>query len=106
MQEKNFIEMNLVSDDITRHKLNEIIDILDSFPSEFDSIDEMNYRKLLKKAIVVNKNKIIFIVGSDDITKLPKRMKTIFDDSIEYIIRKQHLYVNLEFILINSFVSK
>lgn len=88
IQEKNFIEMNLVSDDVTRQKVNEIIDILDSFPTEFDSIDEMDYRKLLKKVIVVNRNKLIFIIGSDDITKLPKKMDTIFDDSIEYIIRK------------------
>lgn len=38
--------------------------------------------------VVLSSMMFYFIIGSEDITKLPKKMETIFDDSIEYIIRK------------------
>ena len=87
-QEKNFIEMTIPTEEAINRQVNEIMEILDSCPVEVTSIDSSSYRKLFKKVIVYNRNKLVFIIGNDDISKLPKKINPQFQTSIEYKIRK------------------
>lgn len=87
-QEKNFIEMTIPTEEAINRQVNEILEILDSCPVEVTSIDSSSYRKLFKKVIVYNRNKLVFIIGNDDISKLPKKINPQFQTSIEYKIRK------------------
>ena len=87
-QEKNFIEMTIPTEEAIDRQVNEIMEILDSCPVEVTSIDSSSYRKLFKKVIVYNRNKLVFIIGNDDISKLPKKINPQFQTSIEYKIRK------------------
>ena len=87
-QEKNFIEMTIPTDEAINRQVSEIMEILDSCPVEITSIDSNSYRKLFKKVIVYNRNKLVFIIGNDDISKLPKKINPQFQTSIEYKIRK------------------
>lgn len=87
-QEKNFIEMTIPTEEAINRQVNEIMEILDSCPVETTSIDSNSYRKLFKKVIVYNRNKLVFIIGNDDISKLPKKINPQFQTSIEYKIRK------------------
>ena len=47
-----------------------------------------DYLPLLKIEKVYNRNKLVFIIGNDDISKLPKKINPQFQTSIEYKIRK------------------
>ena len=67
----------------------EIMRALKRFP-ETDSIGDFNFRTLFKRLVVVNRDRLIFIIGSDDLSKLPHNYNKIaleFIDTFEYRVR-------------------
>ena len=87
-QEKNFIEMSIIPENIIKTRVDEIINIFDSFPIDFETLEGIDYRKLFKKVIVYNRDQLLFIIGNDDVSNIPKNPKSIFNDTVEYRIRK------------------
>lgn len=70
-------------------RANEIIQELRNFP-EGDKIGDYDFRKLFKNVIVINRDKLIFIVGSDDAEKIPHNPNAIpmsFIENYSYKLR-------------------
>lgn len=81
-------------------KAREIIKELKKIPENIESIENIDFKKILKRLIVINRNKLVFIVGSDDISNLPSSFETIFNSTLQYKIRKTYytcafgIYIN------------
>lgn len=60
-------------------KANEIIKELKKIPENLESIESIDFKQVLRRLVVINRNKLIFIVGSDDIINLPNSFETIFN---------------------------
>lgn len=69
-------------------KAKEIINVLKELPDEFDDIENIKYKSLFSRAVIVNKSLIYFIIGNGDIDKPPLNPKLYFNSLIEYKVRK------------------
>ena len=70
-------------------RANEIIKELRAFP-DGNTVGDYDFRKLFKKMIVINRDRLAFVVGSGDMDKIPLNPNTItmkYIESFEYIIR-------------------
>ena len=70
-------------------KTNEIIKELDNFPDS-ESIGNYDFRKLFKKLVVINRDRLVFVIGSEDMDRLPLNPNSIsmeFIESFDYVIR-------------------
>lgn len=66
-----------------------IIRELRKFPNEED-IGTYDFRRLFKQMIVINRDRLIFVIGSDDMDKLPRNPNSIpmlFVESYKYKVR-------------------
>lgn len=68
-------------------KIKEIINTLKSIPSSVDNIEDVNFKAIFSRAVIVDKNLIYFIIGNGDI-KPPLRPKLLFKSQITYQVRK------------------
>ena len=70
-------------------RANEIIKELRAFP-DGNTVGDYDFRKLFKKMIVINRDRLAFVVGSDDMDKIPLNPNTItmkYIESFDYVIR-------------------
>ena len=70
-------------------RANEIIKELRAFP-DGNTVGDYDFRKLFKKMIVINRDRLAFVVGSGDINKIPLNPNTItmkYIESFDYVIR-------------------
>ena len=70
-------------------RANEIIKELRAFPDK-NTVGDYDFRKLFKKMIVINRDRLAFVVGSDDMDKIPLNPNTItmkYIESFDYVIR-------------------
>ena len=68
---------------------NEIIRELRAFPND-ESIGNYDFRKLFKRLVIINRDRLVFVIGSDDLTKLPLNPNSIpikFVEEFDYVIR-------------------
>ena len=66
-----------------------IINELRAFPDD-ESIGNYDFRKLFKRLVVINRDRLVFVIGSDDLSKLPLNPNAIsmgFVESYDYVIR-------------------
>lgn len=76
-----------------------IIDLLKQFPDD-ESIGGYDFRKLLVKVVIYSRNNLVFIIGSGDMTKLPKKITPLFNGTYKYKVRcstyvcKFGIYIN------------
>lgn len=66
-----------------------IINELRAFPDD-ESIGNYDFRKLFKRLVVINRDRLVFVIGSDDLSKLPLNPNEIsmgFVKSYDYVIR-------------------
>lgn len=87
--EKALLENELITFANPEFRANEIINELRKFP-DYDTIGDFDFRNLFKKLITVNRDRLIFVIGSDDMTKIPYNPNTIpmmFIESFDYMIR-------------------
>ncbi len=81
-------------------KASEIIKELKEIPENLKSLENIDFKRILKRLIVINRNQLVFIVGSDDISNLPNSFDTIFNSTFQYRIRKTYytcsfgIYIN------------
>ena len=70
-------------------RANEIIKELRAFP-DGNTVGDYDFRKLFKKMIVINRDRLAFVVGSSDTNKIPLNPNTItikYIESFDYVIR-------------------
>lgn len=70
-------------------RVNEIIKELHRFPT-VDKVRDYDFRKLFKRMIVINRDRLIFVVGSDNLENLPYNPQSInmkFVETYKYKIR-------------------
>ena len=70
-------------------RASEIIKELRAFP-DGNTVDDYDFRKLFKKMIVINRDRLAFVVGSGDMDKIPLNPNTItikYIESFDYVIR-------------------
>ena len=70
-------------------RANEIIKELRAFP-DGNTVGDYDFRKLFKKMIVINRDRLAFVVGSGDMDKIPLNPNTIaikYIESFDYVIR-------------------
>lgn len=70
-------------------RVNEIIKELHRFPTD-DKVGDYDFRKLFKRMIVINRDRLIFVVGSDNLENLPYNPQSInmkFIETYRYKIR-------------------
>lgn len=75
--------------DDPRHMADSIIKILRDFPTE-SFLDDHNFRNLFREMIVINIDRLIFILGSKDMDKIPYSLNAIpisFIDSYRHEVR-------------------
>lgn len=71
-----------------RDRTNKIINNLKELPDDYKDIEDIDFKSVLSRAVVVNKELIYFIVGNVDIEKPPLDPKLLFTSSVEYKVRK------------------
>ena len=59
-----------------------------------DSIGEYKFKKLFKRVVIYKRDKLVFIIGSEDVSKLPKKVEPSFSCSYKYKIRKTTFICN------------
>ena len=70
-------------------RVNEIIKELHRFPVT-DKVGDYNFRKLFKRMIVINRDRLIFVVGSENLNSLPYNPQSInmkYIETYRYKIR-------------------
>ena len=70
-------------------RVNEIINELRRMP-DAESIGSYDFRHLFKRLIIVNRNRLIFVIGSDDMDKIPLNPNAIpmmFVENYSYKVR-------------------
>ena len=86
---KLVLENEIITSANPAARTEEIMRTLKRFP-ETDSIGDFNFRTLFKRLVVVNRNRLIFVIGNEDLTKLPINYNKIpleFIEAFEYRVR-------------------
>ena len=71
-----------------KQRVNTIIESLKSIPNQYDDLENIDFKSVLARAIIVDKEHIYFVVGNGDIKNPPLKPKLYFKSTIEYRIRK------------------
>lgn len=91
ISEKGMERMKIENDMLTsvnpEARARSVIAELRRFPNA-KSIGNLDFRSLFKKVVICSRDKLVFILGSEDMTKLPKKMVPTFTGSYKYKIRK------------------
>lgn len=66
----------------------EIISKLKALPDDFDDVENIDFKSVFSRAVIVDKGLIYFVIGDGELTNPPLRPELFFKSSIEYEIRK------------------
>lgn len=66
----------------------EIINKLKALPDDFDDVENIDFKSVFSRAVIVDKGLIYFVIGDGELTNPPLRPELFFKSSIEYKIRK------------------
>ena len=100
VKDRNTLQNKILTMETADEKASEIIKELKEIPENLESLENIDFKKILKRLIVINRNQLVFIVGSDDISNLPNSFETIFNSTFQYRIRKTYytcsfgIYIN------------
>lgn len=78
---------NLTAENIDS-RINRIIKAINSLPDTFNTLDDINFRDIFSKAVIVDKSLIYFIMGNPNMDAYPKRTKLVFQATHQYKVRK------------------
>jgi DNA invertase Pin-like site-specific DNA recombinase len=92
-KEKMVIENEIITKMNPQARAKNIITELRNCP-DGDSIGEYEFKKLFKRVVIYKRDKLVFIIGSDDMSKLPKKTEPSFSCSYKYKIRKTTFICN------------
>lgn len=66
----------------------EVINKLKAIPNEFDNAENIDFKSVFTRAVIVDKGLIYFVIGNGELTNPPLRPELFFKSTIEYKIRK------------------
>ncbi len=84
VKERNALQNKILTMETSEEHASEIIRELKKIPENLESIENIDFKKILKRLVVINRNKLVFIVGSEDISNLPNSFETIFNSTLQY----------------------
>ncbi len=87
--EKCFLENESLKSIDPKVRANEIIKALHEFPNE-EKLGDYNFRNLFKRVIVIKRNRLVFVLGNEDLSELPYNPQSIpmkFIESYRYKVR-------------------
>lgn len=88
IKDRTEIQNKILVTENYRDRTNKIINNLKALPDDYEDVEEIDFKSVFSRAIIVNKELIYFIVGNKDIKKPPLDPKLLFTSSIEYKVRK------------------
>ncbi|OQC09500.1 MAG: hypothetical protein BWX74_00919 [Tenericutes bacterium ADurb.Bin087] len=88
IKQRTELQNKVVVTDNYRYRTNKIINNLKELPDGYGDIEEIDFKSVFSKAVIVSKELIYFIVGNGDIENPPLDPKLLFTSSIEYKVRK------------------
>lgn len=94
VKERNTLQNKILTMETAEEHASEIIRELKMIPENLESIENIDFKKILKRLVVINRNKLVFIVGSENISNLPNSFETIFNSTLQYRIRKTYYICN------------
>ena len=68
---------------------------LRAFP-DGESIGNYDFRKLFKRLVVINRDRLVFVIGSDDLSKLPLNPNAISMGFVRYF-GYRHAIIDVQF---------
>lgn len=101
--QKSLLQNKILIIEPAEDKAREIIKQLKKISQNLESLDNIDFKSILKTVIVINRNELVFLVGSENVSHLPKKLLPLFETSCEYKIRKTRytykagIYINKEF---------
>lgn len=90
-----YLQNKILTMETADEKASQIIK-LKEIPENLESLENINFKKVLKRLIVVSRNQLVFIVGSYDISNLPNSFENIFNSTFQHRIRKTYYTCNFE----------
>lgn len=79
---------NSVATKTPSERAKELINKLKAIPDEFDDVENIDFKSVFSKAVIVDKGLIYFVIGDGELTNPPLRPELFFKSSVEYKIRK------------------
>ena len=93
---------NSVSTKTPTEKAKELINKLKAIPDDFDDVENIDFKSVFSKAVIVDKSLIYFVIGDGELVSPPLRPELFFKSSIEYKIRKSVFTTQFGIIVINK----
>lgn len=88
IKERTELQNKVVATDNYRDRVNRIINNLKELPDDYGDIEEIDFKSVFSKAVIVSKELIYFVVGNGEIENPPLNPKLLFTSSIKYKVRK------------------
>lgn len=79
---------NSISSKTPSERAKEIINKLKALPDDFENVENIDFKSVFAKAVIVDKGLIYFVIGDEELINPPLRPELFFKSSIEYKIRK------------------
>lgn len=92
---------NSVSTKTPSEKAKEIINRLKALPDDFDDIENIDFKSVFSKAVIVDKGLIYFVIGDGELINPPLRPELFLKSSIEYKIRKSVFTTQFGILIVN-----
>lgn len=97
---RSSLQQKIVSSNPSQ-RAKEIINALKALPDDFDDIENIDFKTLFSKAIIVNKELIYFIISDTEIKEPPLNPKLYFKSAIEYKVRKSRFTTQFGIAILN-----
>lgn len=97
------IKMKIQSDllllDSAEARANDIITAIKKTPAEINSIEDFDFKSIFSRAVVKNKEHLIFLIGNSDASKINLKQTPLFTSKVEYMIRRTKCILNFGIII-------
>lgn len=102
IKQRTELQNKVVITENYRDRANKIINNLKELPDEYGDIEEIDFKSVFSKAVIVSKELIYFIVGNGNIENPPLDPKLLFTSSIEYKVRKTSFATHFGILIRNN----
>lgn len=93
------LQSDLLLEDSAENRANDVISALKKIPAEIKSIDDIQFKEIFSRAIVKDKEHLIFIIGNPDVSGFNLKTPTLFSSKIEYTIRRTKCILNFGIVI-------
>lgn len=93
------LQSDLLLTDSAESRANEIITAIKKTPAEINSIEDFDFKNIFSRAVVKNKEHLIFLIGDSDASKINIKATPLFSSKIEYMVRRTKCVLNFGIII-------